>query len=150
MRTYFITGSVVTVLLVLLLAQLWAPILWLLLVILPLIGVGVFDMVQAEHSLRRNYPLFSRGRWLLEGLRPFVRQYLFESETDGAPVSRMFRSVVYQRAKGQNDTVPFGTKFDTYRDGYEWIAHSLAAIDIHGTDTDPRVKVGGPDCRPTP
>lgn len=147
MRTYFITGSIVTILLVMLLAGVWPPALWLFLVVLPLIAVGLYDMSQTEHSLRRNYPLFSRGRWLLEGLRPFVRQYLFESETDGAPISRMFRSVVYQRAKGANDTVPFGTKFDTYRDGYEWIAHSIAAIDIHGTDNDPRVMVGGPDCR---
>lgn len=147
MRTYFITGSLITVLLVLCLALIWAPGFWLLLVILPLIAVGIYDMRQTEHSLRRNYPLFSRGRWVMEGIRPFVRQYLFESETDGAPVPRLFRSVVYQRAKGQNDTVPFGTKFDTYRDGYEWIAHSIAAIDIHGQNNEPRVLVGGPDCK---
>lgn len=146
MRTYFIIGAIAAVALTLLLSLISSSALWLLLVILPLVAVGVYDMQQTAHSLRRNYPLFSRGRWMLEEIRPFLRQYLFESETDGAPVPRVFRSVVYQRAKGANDTVPFGTKFDTYRDGYEWMAHSLAAIDIHGTHDDPRVSVGGPDC----
>ena len=103
-------------------------------------------MLQTEHSLRRNFPLVSRGRWFMEWLRPFFRQYFFESETDGAPVSRMFRSVVYQRAKGQSDTVPFGTKMDTYRSGYEWVAHSMSAIDTHGTVDDARVRIGGKSC----
>ncbi|NND93013.1 MAG: FMN-binding glutamate synthase family protein [Granulosicoccus sp.] len=146
MRTEFVVGSTLVALLIVLWGLAWSPAYWLLLPVLPLIGVGVYDMVQTEHSLRRNFPLVSRGRWILEGLRPYLRQYLFESETDGAPVSRMFRSVVYQRAKGQSDTVPFGTKVDIYRDGYEWIAHSIAAIDTHGTVSDPRVTVGGPDC----
>ncbi|ASJ75448.1 FMN-binding glutamate synthase family protein [Granulosicoccus antarcticus] len=146
MRTKFVVISILSVLLILLWGIAWRPALWLLVLAVPLIVVGLFDMLQSEHSLRRNFPLVSRGRWLMEGLRPFVRQYLFESETDGAPVPRMFRSVVYQRAKGQSDTVPFGTKYDTYNNGYEWIAHSMGAIDIHGTDNDPRVLVGGPDC----
>lgn len=146
MRTTFVIASILAVLLIFLWGIVWSPAWWLYLLALPLIVVGLYDMLQTEHSLRRNFPLVSRGRWVLEGMRPFLRQYLFESETDGAPVSRMFRSVVYQRAKGESDTVPFGTKFDTYRDGYEWIAHSIAAIDIHGTISDPRVKVGGSDC----
>lgn len=146
MRTKFVIGSILTFLLVSLWSSIWSPAGWLFLPLIPLIALGVYDMVQSGHSLRRNFPLFSRGRWILEGLRPFVRQYLFESETDGAPVPRMFRSVVYQRAKGQSDTVPFGTKYNTYRNGYEWIAHSMGAIDIHGTLKDPRVVIGGPDC----
>ncbi len=146
MRTKFVIFSILAILLIFVWGIVWSSAWWLYLLALPLIAVGLSDMFQTEHSLRRNFPLVSRGRWLLEGMRPFVRQYLFESETDGAPVSRMFRSVVYQRAKGESDTVPFGTKFDTYRDGYEWIAHSIAAIDTHGTVNDPRVLVGGPDC----
>lgn len=146
MRTQFIVVSLLAITLILFVGSAWPVVYWLFLVVLPAVITGVYDMLQQEHSLRRNFPLISRGRWFLEGLRPFLRQYLFESETDGAPVSRMFRSVVYQRAKAQNDTVPFGTKMDTYRDGYEWIAHSIGAIDIHGTQHDPRVRVGGPDC----
>lgn len=147
MRRVFVIGSVVVVLAVALLGSVW-PGVWLLyLLVLPAIATGVVDMLQSEHSLRRNFPLFSRGRWVMEWLRPFIRQYFFESETDGAPVTRMFRSVVYQRSKGQSDTVPFGTKIDTYRAGYEWMAHSMAALDRHGTADEVRVSVGGPDCR---
>jgi len=147
MRNVFVVGSIVGLGITFLLAKLWAPFYALFLLVIPAILVGVYDMHQHEHSLRRNFPLLSRGRWMLEGMRPFLRQYLFESETDGTPINRMFRSVVYQRAKGVRDTVPFGTKMDTYRDGYEWIAHSIAAIDTHEAVSDTRVVVGGPDCR---
>ncbi|MBX2835629.1 MAG: FMN-binding glutamate synthase family protein [Gammaproteobacteria bacterium] len=146
MRKPFILWSVAIVLLVALLGFLWRPFWFLFLIVLPAVGVGCHDMVQTQHSLRRNFPLVSRGRWMMEALRPFLRQYLFESETDGTPVSRMFRSVVYQRAKGARDTIPFGTKMDTYRNGYEWIAHSMAAVDTPQTDIDPRVVIGGAQC----
>lgn len=147
MRKQFVIWSIVIAVVLLLLCTVWAPFSWLFLLVIPAIIVGVYDMYQEGHSLRRNFPLVSRGRWLLESLRPFLRQYLLESETDGVPVNRMFRSVVYQRAKGVRDTVPFGTKMDTYRDGYEWIAHSMAATDPHLANKDPRVLVGGADCK---
>lgn len=146
MRTVFVVAAIVAVVLVAALGAFWTPALALYALVLPGVALGVQDMAQTEHSLRRNFPLVSRGRWFMEWLRPFFRQYFFESETDGAPVSRMFRSVVYQRAKRQSDTVPFGTKMDTYRDGYEWMAHSMAAIDTHGAVGDARVRVGGRDC----
>jgi len=146
MRKQFFFWSVIAVVAVLFLCSVWKPFWLLFLLVVPGIFIGIHDMKQEEHSLRRNFPLVSRGRWFLESLRPFLRQYLFESETDGVPINRMFRSVVYQRAKGVRDTVPFGTKMDIYRDGYEWIAHSIAAIDSHHADKDPRVLVGGPDC----
>lgn len=111
-----------------------------------LIVIAYSDYQQTGHALWRNFPVLGRGRWVMEFLRPFFRQYFGESDTDGAPVSRMFRSVVYQRAKGVRDTTPLGTRLDTYRDGYEWIAHSLAAS--HGpASADMRVDIGGPACR---
>lgn len=123
--------------------------LWWLFLALVLIScsIGVYDMQQTDHSIRRNFPLIGRGRWFMEGLRPFIRQYLLESETDGSPINRMFRSIVYQRAKGDQDSVPFGTKVNTYRDGYEWMGHSIAAKNIDEMDPDPRVMIGGSDCK---
>lgn len=146
MYSRFIAFAVGAPLLTALLALYWHPALWLLLIILPLIGVGIYDLFQSGHAVRRNYPLFGRGRWFMEWLRPFIRQYLIESDTDGAPINRMFRSIVYQRAKGELETVPFGTRVDTYRDGYEWIGHSLSAIDPKSVECDLRVTVGGPQC----
>ncbi|MEN8167437.1 MAG: FMN-binding glutamate synthase family protein [Pseudomonadota bacterium] len=124
----------------------WPPILWLLVVVAPFVLLGFYDMFQKQHSIRRNFPLFGRGRWIMEELRPYIRQYFVESDTDGTPINRMFRSIVYQRAKGALETVPFGTRVDTYRTGYEWIGHSLSALDASEIDQDLRVAVGGPDC----
>jgi len=139
----FATAAVVLLVLVAMVSWWWPSALVL---ILPLVALGVHDRVQTRHSIRRNFPLIGRARWLLEGLRPFVRQYLIESDTDGAPINRMFRSIAYQRAKGELETVPFGTRVNVYRDGYEWIGHSLSAI--RAADVlDLRVEVGGPDCR---
>ncbi len=146
MRKQFVVWSAVAVVLIVAWSLAWAPALYLLVPVLPAIALGVHDMRQTDHSLRRNFPLLSRGRWLLEFLRPYLRQYLFEGETDGMPINRMYRSVVYQRAKGARDTIPFGTKMDTYSDGYEWISHSIGAIDKSGDGEHPRVLVGGPDC----
>lgn len=120
---------------------------WLFLLIVPAWLLALDDSLQKEHTLRRNFPLISRARWIAEYLRPFVRQYFIESETDAAPISRMFRSIVYQRAKRDDDTNPFGTKIDVYLDGYEWLAHSLAAVNVSECDSDPRVTVGGESCR---
>ena len=124
----------------------WGKVLWLFVLWIPVLALGWQDATQSRHSIRRNFPFVGRGRWLMEFVRPFVRQYFFESETNGAPINRMFRSVVYQRAKGDLDTTPLGTKLDTYREGYEWLAHSLAARHPHGEETSPRVTIGEVAC----
>ena len=81
---------------------------------------------------------------LLESIRPEIQQYFVESDTSGTPIPREFRSLVYQRSKGDRDTRPFGTIFDVNRAGYEWVNHSMQPK--HLTDESPRVKFGGPDC----
>jgi glutamate synthase domain-containing protein 2 len=75
-----------------------------------LVAIGVRDMVQTAHSLRRNYPILANLRFMLEKIRPEIRQYFLESDTDGTPFNRSKRAVVYQRAKGQLDKRPFGTQ----------------------------------------
>jgi len=55
-----------------------------------------------------------------------MRQYFFEDDKFGMPFSRDKRAVVYQRAKKQLDKRPFGTQYDVYADGYEWMRHSIA------------------------
>ncbi|HHJ38816.1 MAG: glutamate synthase [Methylothermaceae bacteria B42] len=125
---------------------LWPPILWSLVVIMPMVVTGFYDMLQTRHSIRRNFPLIGRFRWVMEFFRPFVRQYFIESDTEGMPINRMFRSIVYQRAKNTQETVPYGTRVDVYRSGYEWIGHSLAAIDVEVMKNELQVTIGGPRC----
>ncbi|WP_298423178.1 FMN-binding glutamate synthase family protein [Rhodoblastus sp.] len=107
--------------------------------------VGIGDLLQKRHSVLRNYPILAHLRFILEEVRPEIRQYFFESETDGAPFSRDRRAVVYQRAKMQLDKRPFGTQLPVYSEGFEWLLHSLSPRPVA---KDPfRIVVGGPECR---
>src|SRR5579862_1177280 len=106
--------------------------------------LGVHDLFQKRHAVLRNYPISAHLRFLLEEMRPEMRQYFFESEKDGMPFSRDKRAVVYQRAKLQLDKRPFGTQYDVYTDGYEWLRHSIAPRPI--CEEPFRITIGGPDC----
>jgi glutamate synthase domain-containing protein 2 len=115
------------------------------LICILLVALGIWDLIQTSHSLKRNYPILANLRFVLEKIRPEIRQYFLESETDGTPFNRAKRSVVYQRAKGQLDKRPFGTQQDIYGGNFEWINHSLAPRPSDGHNF--RIVVGGPDCR---
>jgi glutamate synthase domain-containing protein 2 len=106
--------------------------------------LGVRDLVQENHAVLRNYPISGHLRFLLEEIRPEMRQYFFESEKDGMPFSRDTRAVIYQRAKMVLDKRPFGTQEDVYREGYEWMHHSMAPK-THASEKF-RITIGGPDC----
>jgi len=144
MRRAFLAISVVAVALALVVGVVWRPALWSLAVIIPVILRGIADMVQTRQAVRRNFPVIGHGRYLLEQIRPEINQYFVESNNDGRPFSRNDRSVVYQRAKGELDTLPFGTQRDVYAVGYEWINHSLAPVEPD--QACKRVLVGGPAC----
>ncbi|MFV9614840.1 MAG: FMN-binding glutamate synthase family protein [Gammaproteobacteria bacterium] len=143
-RTQFIILSIVIPLATLVLSRFWSGAYWLFIIILPLIGLGLYDLAQRKHTILRLYPVIGRLRYLFESIRPEIQQYFVESDTNGQPINREFRALVYQRAKGQRDTRPFGTLFDVYRNGAEWINHSLAAKPVY--DKNPRIHFGGPDC----
>ena len=98
---------------------------WLLIVMGPAAILTVWDFFQADHTLRRNYPLISRVRWIMEDLRPFAQSYLVEGDLEGRPFSHQARSLVYARAKGDLDSHPMGTELDVYSDEYEWMSHSI-------------------------
>ena len=115
-----------------------------LILFVPLILLGLSDVMQTRQSIRRNFPILGHGRYLMEMIRPEINQYFIESNSDGKPFSREKRSVVYQRAKGQLDTLPFGTQGNVYDLGYEWINHSLAPV--HPDRNFSRIVIGGKDC----
>ncbi len=144
MRQQFVVFATAMPFLVLGLGWFWPPVNWLFLFLVPIIAVGVVDMFQTSHTIRRLYPVLGHFRYLLESVRPEIQQYFVESETSGVPIPREFRTLVYQRAKGARDTRPFGTIFDVNRPGYEWVNHSLAPR--HAANLHPRVKFGGAEC----
>jgi glutamate synthase domain-containing protein 2 len=106
--------------------------------------VGAHDLIQQKHAVLRNYPLTAHIRFILEEIRPEIRQYFLESEKDGTPFSRDKRALVYQRAKRALDKRPFGTQNDVYAPGYEWLDHSMAPRPVSKDQF--RIVVGGPDC----
>jgi glutamate synthase domain-containing protein 2 len=109
-----------------------------------LAAVGTKDLLQTRHAVLRNYPLSAHIRFILEEIRPEIRQYFLESEKDGTPFSRDKRALVYQRAKRALDKRPFGTQNDVYASGFEWLDHSIAPKSVA---TEPfRIVIGGPDC----
>ena len=109
-----------------------------------LVLVGVHDLTQRRHSVLRNYPLLGHLRFFFEFLRPELRQYFLESDQDEVPFSRAERSLVYERAKQEEDKRPFGTQRDVYGVEYEWINHSIAPRKLR--DHDFRITIGGPHC----
>jgi len=114
-------------------------------VVIPVILIGLNDLFQTRQAIRRNFPVIGNFRYLLESIRPEINQYFIESNLDGRPFSRVRRSVIYQRAKGVIDTVPFGTQNDVYAADYEWVNHSIAPQKV--LEEEPRVLIGGPDCK---
>jgi glutamate synthase domain-containing protein 2 len=145
MRNAFIAVSAVTLTLVVATSMVWPQAWWTMLVVAPLFVRGVADMAQTRQAVRRNFPVIGHARYLLELIRPEINQYFVESNSDGRPFSRNDRSIVYQRAKGELDTLPFGTQHDVYAVGYEWINHSMAPV--HADPAHSRVVVGSPACR---
>jgi glutamate synthase domain-containing protein 2 len=107
--------------------------------------LGLFDLLQSSHAVRRNYPILGNIRYLVEGMRPEIRQYLLESDSDALPFSRAQRSLVYSRAKNETADKPFGTLVDVYQPGFEFISHSMRPAPLSDPDSF-RVTIGGPQC----
>jgi glutamate synthase domain-containing protein 2 len=143
-RHGFIFISAAVSLLLLALASYWPAFYLSFIVIGPVILLGVHHMTQTKHTILRLYPVVGAFRYLFESIRPEIQQYFVESNINGRPINREFRALVYQRAKNVRDTRPFGTQFDVYRAGYEWMDHSMKPALVK--DKHLRVKFGGPDC----
>ena len=147
MRKIFIISSIVVSAIFIVWSFFWIDTLFAFVIIIPIVYMGVADMIQTKQSIRRNFPVLGRLRYVFEDLRPKIQQYFVESDTDGAPINRNERSVIYQRAKKQTDTVPFGTQLNVYAEGYEWITHSIAPKDFHKMNHSPRIRFGGKECQ---
>lgn len=145
-RQLFVVVAIVLLVAITGISFFWKGILWYLVLVVPLIILGILDMTQKKHAIRRNFPILGHGRYILESIRPEIMQYFVETDTEGKPIDRLMRNMVYRRSKNVIDTVPFGTQLDVYQPGYEWLNHSMYAGKIKHAD-DPRVKIGGENCK---
>ena len=110
-----------------------------------LFSIGIYDIFQKEHTILRNFPLLGHMRYMLELISPEIHQYFIESDTDGKPIDRNHRSYIYQRAKLQKETHPFGTQLNVEEENFKWMRHSIYPAKVK--KEYPRVNIGGPDCK---
>ncbi len=146
-RRIFWVSAILTTATIIFWSYFWIDALLLFAIVGPLIVMGIQDIYQKRQSVKRNFPVIGRLRYFFEMIRPEIQQYFIESDTDGAPINRNDRSVIYQRAKKQIDTTPFGTQLNTYAEGYEWITHSITPKDFHKMNHSPRILVGEGRCK---
>ena len=115
------------------------------LILLAWTGVGAYELMFSASNLRRNYPVLANMRYMLEYIRPEIHQYFIANNVEEKPFSRERRNLVYRRAKGANDTLPFGTEQEILSEGYRSLAHLIKAVEV--ADEHVRITVGGPDCK---
>jgi len=119
---------------------------WLVLLSGALTVAGVGDVMQTKRAILRNYPILGHFRFFFELIRPEIRQYFLEDDTEQNPFSRNQRAIVYQRAKQQLDKRPFGTQLNVYEAGYEWVNHSIAPAKVE--DHNFRITIGSNSAQP--
>ena len=107
--------------------------------------LGCYDLWQKSHAVLRNYPVIGHIRYLIEAIRPEIRQYLLEADNEKLPFSRSQRSLVYARAKNEVGDRPFGTLMDVYEAGFEFMSHSIRPAP-HIDPKNFRITIGGPQC----
>ncbi|WP_374528109.1 FMN-binding glutamate synthase family protein [Acinetobacter sp.] len=117
--------------------------LWLITSLLSLLGL--YDLLQNQHSILKNYPIMGHFRFLFEEFRPEIRQYFIESDDDALPFSRMQRSLVYQRSKNENSDKPFGSIIDVYEQDYRFMTHSIQPCPPADPSTF-RIQIGSSQC----
>lgn len=118
---------------------------WFLMILVPMLIIWIYDLLQTNRAILRNFPFLGHSRYILEFLRPEIRQYFIASDEEERPFNREIRSIVYQRAKNVRDTVPFGTERNILEVGYSWVLHSLDPK--HISEVEERIMIGGPDCK---
>ncbi len=109
-----------------------------------IIAVGINDVLQTKHAIKRNFPVIGFLRYALEFIGPELRQYLFHDERSDRPIPRYIRTWVYAHAKGQLGTVAFGTKKDLDKPGTMLVRHSHFPINPTKEEShyDHRVIIG--------
>lgn len=103
--------------------------------------IGLRDIQQPQQTIRRNFPVLGNFRYLLESVRPEIRQYFVEGDEEAVPFDRNHRVIAYQRSKGVTATMPFGTRRNCESVGHEWSNHSLYPTKLDATAQ--RVVIGG-------
>lgn len=106
----------------------------------------VIDRNQTKQSIRRNFPVIGRFRYLFEHIGEFFRQYFFAMDREELPFNRAQRSWVYRAAKNLDSTVAFGSSKDLTKTGaIIFVNTAYPTLDEDAVDSSP-VTIG-PQCK---
>ncbi|MBR9906650.1 MAG: FMN-binding glutamate synthase family protein [Gammaproteobacteria bacterium] len=126
----------------------WLVALFILALIIGVIAIGVMYVVdkhQTRHTIRRNFPVIGRFRYLFEHLGEFFRQYFYAMDREEMPFNRAQRSWVYRAAKNADRTLAFGSTRDLTKNGTIIFANS-AYPHQEEEKTQPEPVTIGPHC----
>ena len=106
--------------------------LWILtILIVLLLAVALANVLQTQHTILHNYPVFGYGRYWIERLGPMLRQYLVADDNEELPFSRNERTWVYATSKGQDNMIGFGSEELQYTIGYPIIKNAAEPFPEH-------------------
>src|SRR5699024_4525145 len=90
------------------------------LILFILIGIYLYvvDRKQKQHPILRNYPVIGRARYFLETIGPELRQYLFDNDREGRPLSRIDFQHIVRKSKYKRDVIGFGSRKNFEEPGY--------------------------------
>ncbi len=74
-----------------------------------LLAVAIYDLLQRQHTILRNFPIIGHFRYALEAVGPELRQYIVTDNDEERPFTRDQRRWVYSTAKNENPYFGFGT-----------------------------------------
>lgn len=144
-KVFWFTALVVLPLLVYAGLNVWTPAIYVAALFAVLVVIGLYDLFFSPHTLNRLYPVAAYFRYGLEFIRPEIHQYFVAGDKEEFPFNREQRNLVYRRAKGLDDTKPFGVQADINAAGYLGAAHSMMPTTVR--EEVRRVTIGGARCK---
>ena len=105
-----------------------------------LLFIFIYDIIQKEHAILRNFPIVGHFRYILESIGPGIRQYWVSNDKEEMPFSRAERSWIYSTSKKQKSTFGFGTTEQPYEIGYPIIKHATFPFHIKKSNNNGLIK----------
>lgn len=92
--------------------------------VLFILTLYLVDRLQTKHTLRRNYPILARIRWMLEHWGHFLRPYIISQDHEELPFNRSQREYVYKASKNNSLNYAFGSTKPS-KEGDHVFVHSM-------------------------
>ncbi|MFV2060045.1 MAG: FMN-binding glutamate synthase family protein [Gammaproteobacteria bacterium] len=113
--------------------------------VIAIIFMYIQDVTQQTHTIRRNYPVIGRLRYVFERQGEFFRQYFFAHDRQEQPFNRATRAWVYRTAKGLGGLIGFGSTNDLREPGSHIFISAPFPLLVEEYEKIPSLIIG-PDC----